>query len=327
MLAEWYETLKARKWMKKNVPFLYSWHAYVGNECKLFLAFKKPQTVSEVATTHGLPEDLLQSWVEIGVAIRHLKKTSSNSYQVKRLKLFPNKGSLSGALLKEMMELHIPSLLAYPDLMTAKDKLTFDHDKHGDTVAKTSRLIETIAFPNYKKIIKEKDVSSILDIGCGYGGYLQRIARHKDDVHMHGLDFNPQVVKQAEKACKEYSNIEIFRADVNEWEPTNQKYDLIMLNNVMHYISPSKRSKLLLRVSKWLKKEGHIVIITPFKYSRHGKEFSAAFNSFFHAQSNLYSLPSEAEVKKIVKQIRMEIKELKPIIKEGSWYITVLEQR
>ncbi|WP_100405842.1 class I SAM-dependent methyltransferase [Bacillus solitudinis] len=327
MLGEWRETIKARKWLKKNIPFLYSWHAYVGNELKLFKAFKHPKTVDEVANNLSVPKDLLKSWVDVGVAINHLKKKSSESFQVRKLQLLPKRGSLSGALLKEMMELHIPSLLSYPDLMKTNTKRHFDHQKHGDVVARTSRLIETIAYPIYKKLIKEGEISSIVDVGCGHAGYLQKVAEEQPNIEMVGIDNHPLVVQRATEACGSFSNIKIIHADLHEWAPTNQKNDLVMLNNIMHYIDLDKRESLLSRVSKWTHKKGKIIIITPVRNAQYGKEFSATFNSFFSAHSNLHPLPNQTELETIAANIGMKISQFNPLIKTGSWYIAVFEHK
>jgi hypothetical protein len=64
----------------------------------------------------------------------------------------PKEESSSGVILKEMMELHIPSLLTYPDMMRNSNRNRFDSEKHADTVAQTSRLLEVIALPKIAKL-------------------------------------------------------------------------------------------------------------------------------------------------------------------------------
>ena len=327
MAFEWVETIRAQKWMKKNIPFLYSWHAYVGHELNLFHEFKQSKSIDEVAESTSVSKELLKSWVEVGVSIRHLKKKSNETYQTRKLKILPKSGSLSGALLKEMMELHIPSLLAYPELMKSQSKLDFNAEKHGDTVAKTSRLIESIAYPKFKKMIKEDKVSSIIDVGCGYAGYLQNIAKDHRKIQMVGIDNHPVVAEKAKENCEAFSNIDIVHADVNEWAPANKENDMVMINNVMHYIEPSIRVDFLSKISQWIHKKGKLIIITPVKNTPYGKEFSAVFNSFFSAHSNLYTLPEQEEFERIAEKLSMKISRFEPIIKEGSWYIAVLEHK
>lgn len=327
MISEWYEMIKARKWMKKNIPFLYAWHAYVGHELDLFEAFKKSQTISYVANKQDISKDLLQSWIEVGVAINHLKERKSGRYKVNRRLLLPKRNSLSGTLLKEMMELHIPSLLSYPELLKTKSKIEFDDKKHGEVVARTSRLIEAIAYPNYKNLINNGNVKSIIDVGCGHGGYLQRIAQEYPHIKMVGIDKHPHVVESAEKVCESLENVNIIHADVNEWNPPSKENDLVMMNNIMHYVAPDKRFDLVAKMSKWLHKTGKIIIITPVRNSEHGKEFSAVFNSFFSAHSNLHTLPTKTDLETIANKLGMRMRQFDPIIKEGSWYVAVIENK
>ena len=44
-----------------------------------------------------------------------------------------------------------------------------------------------------KKIISNKNISSLLDIGCGYGAFLHKIIQERPDIACHGFDPNPSV--------------------------------------------------------------------------------------------------------------------------------------
>ena len=44
-----------------------------------------------------------------------------------------------------------------------------------------------------KKIISNKNISSLLDIGCGYGAFLHKIIQKRPDIACHGFDPNPSV--------------------------------------------------------------------------------------------------------------------------------------
>ncbi|PUB08469.1 hypothetical protein [Paenisporosarcina sp. OV554] len=131
---------KARLWMKRNVLFLYSWHAYVGYELDLFKAFERGVKVADVADAYQIDEILLNQWTNVGVSIGHLKPMSRKRYKTEAMWKLPRPKaeSSSGVILKEMMELHIPSLLTYPDMMRNRNCNHFDSEKHADTVAQTS---------------------------------------------------------------------------------------------------------------------------------------------------------------------------------------------
>ncbi|WP_227396934.1 class I SAM-dependent methyltransferase [Jeotgalibacillus aurantiacus] len=324
MIKELNNMWKARTWMKTNVPFLYSWHAYVGFELGLFDAFKRPVRVEDVADAYQLETDLLAQWVEVGLSLKHLKRDTKGRVQIARAWKLPGSkkdSPSSGDLLKEMMELHIPSLLSYPELMTEKKRHHFDSEKHGSTVAKTSTLLELLAFHLINRNVKKHNVSSILDIGCGEAGYLIKLSKKHPDVKLTGIEINQEVAESAEKATRSYDNIQIVHEDIHQYTP-DQNYSYVMVNNLLHYINPEKREHFFKRLNELTEDQGIITIISPLQKARHGQQFSSAFNSFFMTFDNLYPIPSEEELNLIAENTGFRSEKPVPIIREGGWFIT-----
>lgn len=314
---------RARNWMKRNESFLKTWHAYVGYEMNLFKQFERAKTVQEVALESGVHEDLLQCWVEVGSSIKHLRTRPNNRYRTSRkhcAEFLTTDGNEVGALLKEMMELHMPTLLAYPHYMRSNDRAHFNHEKYGDVVAQTSSLLEKFAVRRIIKMVKEKKVTRIIDIGCGYGGYLRKLADAFPHIEMIGVDVNEQVVDYANEAAKEYDNITFIVGDASSWTPETDKADLILLHNLFHYLEPTSRTQLIDHLSTWLEEEGIISVITPVNEAEFGRAFSSAFNSFFTAHSNLYALPKQREIESMAKTSGLYLSNLDPIVREGGWY-------
>lgn len=328
MIGEMVKVWRARTWMKKNVPFLYSWHAYVGYEMDLFESFTKPASIQEVALAKNIEMDLLEQWVEVGITIKHMKRvedkkvTTRNRWKLPTSKRDPHS---SGILLKEMMELHIPALLSYPQLLRNQTKQHFNSDVHGSTVAKTSILLERFAFPKVQKAIKKYNVNSILDLGCGEGGYVKRIGDRYPDKRMVGIEIHEAVAKAAGESLSDYENIEILCEDLHEYEP-NQLFDMIMANNLFHYIDPSERLQFFEKASTWLEKEGLFFVLTPMQKSKHGQQFSSAFNSFFMTFQNLYPIPSQKEMETLAGKTHFKVESVEPIVKEGGWYVMIFRK-
>ncbi|MBM7551734.1 class I SAM-dependent methyltransferase [Thalassobacillus pellis] len=323
MKSEWTNAMQARKWMKKNEAFLYSWHAYVGSEMDLFEAFRHPATVEEVSYKTNYPEDLLEAWVNVGVALKHLKKKKHNRFRTSKKRcssLMENNGPGVPALLKEMMELHLPTLLAYPKIMRSHKRTTFDHEEYGGVVAETSALLEHFAIRKIKRKVREQSVRTIVDLGCGHGGYLRKLARNFPDIKMIGVDINEKVIESAKLQSKDYPNLSFEVGDLEEWSYDDGQVDMILLHNVFHYVHPEERGDLLQKINGNLKEEGLISVITPLNETEYGEAFSSAFNSFFVAHSNLYALPKQSELEKLTDKGSMKVLDLDPIIKEGSWF-------
>jgi cyclopropane fatty-acyl-phospholipid synthase-like methyltransferase len=130
---------------------------------------------------------------------------------------------------------------------------------------------------------------------------------------------NEEVAEEAKRNCREQEQIEILCKDVQEWRPES-KVDFVMLNNILHYISPKKRITLFKNINEWLNRKGTLSIVTPIHNSKHGGQFSSVFNSFFTAFDNLYPLPSSGDLEELARQAGLKVEKMKPVIKEGGWY-------
>ncbi|TWT13449.1 trans-aconitate 2-methyltransferase [Planomicrobium sp. CPCC 101079] len=314
--------LKARMYMKRNEPFLYSWHAYVGYELDLFKAFERPVTKFDVADALQLDEALLEQWVSVGVSIGHLKEAGRNRYKTwNAWKLPKPKGqNSSGVLLKEMMELHIPTLLSYPEMMREGKRRHFDEEKHAPTVAETSRLLEVLAMPKMAKQLKEKKGGNVLDIGCGEAGYIKKLAERFPSTQFTGIEISPTVTETAKKLTEGMANIKIENADLWKYVPEKPQ-DLILMNNVIHYIDLEDRQKLYHQLAGWLNKDGVLSIVTPIAGSSDSPPFANVFNSFFSSFDNLYRLPTTEELAEWGAEAGLTMLGIHTVIKEGSWYI------
>ncbi|OIU70419.1 class I SAM-dependent methyltransferase [Rossellomorea aquimaris] len=329
MIAEMAKVWRARTWMKKNVPFLYSWHAYVGYEMELFESFKKPASIQEVALAKNVEMDLLEQWVEVGITLKHLKRHSKGRVKVKNGWKLPSSKKetfSSGVLLKEMMELHIPALLSYPSLLRNQTRQHFNSDLHGSTVAKTSILLERFAFPKLQKVMKKSKVNSVLDLGCGEGGYIRRLADRYPKKKMVGIEIHEGVAREAEDQLQSYENVDIECCDLHEYEP-QQAFDMVMANNLFHYIDPSERLQFFEKASDWLEKKGLFFVLTPMQKSKHGQQFSSAFNSFFMTFQNLHPIPSQKEMETLAKKTGFKVVSVEPIVKEGGWYALCFKKK
>ncbi|MFY4776707.1 class I SAM-dependent methyltransferase [Metabacillus sp. RGM 3146] len=166
----------------------------------------------------------------------------------------------------------------------------------------------------------------MIDVGCGHGGYLQKLSAVYPDLQMLGIEVNEEVAKEAGSRCRECTNIRVECADAIEYHP-KEKTDYVMMNNLLHYLSPEMRKALFIQMTQWLGKEGIISIITPIQNSRHGKQFSSAFNSFFAAFDNLYPVPEKSDLKEIADLIHMKMTDFRPVVKEGSWYFLTMKRK
>ncbi|MCE7794390.1 class I SAM-dependent methyltransferase [Salipaludibacillus sp. CUR1] len=327
-MSELNRFIHARHWMKSNENFLTTWHAHVGYKLDLFHHFAENTSVSQVADQCSIDLPLLIRWVEVGLEVGHLKKSIRGKIKAKKkmVKYASAHSSESvGILLREMMELHIPALLEYPELMKTGERITYLEDKFAEVVAETSTLLEKAAVPPVLKWIKKEQPNSIVDMGCGYGGYLKNIHDRFPDIELQGVEINKQVCEKAEAALN--GAVPVYNGDMVEFiESFNNKVDLVMAHNLLYYFPKEEREELYTKISRILNKGGSVTFITPVMEAKYGQTFTTAFNTFMTVHDNLYPLPTLDEIKRDSKKAKLKVKEVTPLIKEGGWYLVTLRK-
>ncbi|MCM3713982.1 class I SAM-dependent methyltransferase [Alkalihalobacillus oceani] len=327
MITEYLRLWNARKWMKQNEPFLPTWHAHLGYSLDLFHHFSKGASVEEVAARNNWNQDLLQRWVDVGIVLGHLKMKRNGKIKPKRqLVKYVSKESPNsvGILIKEMMELHIPTMLSYRDLIQGKE-VTFFEENYSDTVARTSALLETIAFPKVASSVKKEKVTSVFDIGTGYGGYLRRLKETNQELELCGIEVDETVAAKAWEELTD-SGIEIIAGDIDQYE-TAKTFQMVMMNNLLYYFSQEERQKLFIKANRLLEPKGTLLIISPLVHSKHGQAFASAFNSFMSAHEKMYPVPSARELTEYGRKAKFRLKKMTPIIREGGWYLLVFKKK
>jgi SAM-dependent methyltransferase len=320
--------LQARKWMKTNENFLSTWHAHVGYTLDLFHCFRKYRSVDHVAENRDFNRALLKRWIEVGLEVGHLKKSITGKIKAKR-KLIKyasaNSPESVGVLLREMMELHLPTLLKYPDLLKNNERIEYLEEHFANVVAETSTLLEKVSISPILKIVKKNKPATIIDLGCGYGGYLKFIQNRFPAIALNGVEINEKVANQARNVLNEQAKI--YCADMVTFiEKYSFKADMVMVHNLLYYFAPEERPELFEKMASIMNQGGIITFIHPVNGAKHGQTFTAAFNTFMTAHKNLYPLPTIKDMKRSSKKAGLKIMTIKPLIREGGWYLITMKK-
>ncbi len=316
----------ARKWMKQTEPFLMTWHAHLGYSLNLFQYFKKPETVENIANKYDLDEVLLSRWVEVGIAVGHLKKKSKKKIQSKReMVTYLTKESERsvGILLEEMFELHIPTLLNYKKELVRQEETM--STPVASMVAETSKLLEAVTLPKVASLLKKQKSKTVLDVGCGLGGYMMTLAKQFPTIQFHGVEIDQDVCRRANEE-NSFENVSIDQGDFKEMR-FRKGYHTVMLNNILYYFTVVERLALIKKATDVLRKKGEMILITPLADGKHGKRFASAFNSFMTAHNEMHPLPTRKEVAYMAKQANVKVVEERALIKEGGWYLIRLKKK
>ena len=133
----------------------------------------------------------------------------------------------------------------------------------------------------YKKIINKLNLqhSRILEIGCGNGYLLKRIANNSNSQCL-GIDFGIQ--------SKNFKNLKFLREKIENTDKIRKfKPDIIILNNIIEHLNDFNSIKNLFKV---LKKKVKIIVITPDGESSARNKFNL-FWSGYHSPRHSFIFP------------------------------------
>ena len=107
-----------------------------------------------------------------------------------------------------------------------------------------------------------KEGQNILDVGCGFGGDLQKW--HKCGVNMNMCDPEPSAITEARMRAKNmHLRVNFYEGDIHNCP--NRKFDVVCFNFSLHYIFASKDVffSSIKEIKKRMKPSGVLVGIIP----------------------------------------------------------------
>lgn len=121
---------------------------------------------------------------------------------------------------------------------------------------KTKWRLESMNYAYYNDLIRDR--KRILDIGCGYG-FLSFYLHYKNEERIiSGIDYDEEKITIAQNSYNKNSNLNFHHEDIMLKKFTS--YEVIFLNDVLHYLSEKKQLILLERCAGSLS-EGGILLI------------------------------------------------------------------
>ncbi|MDO8668798.1 MAG: glycosyltransferase [Candidatus Buchananbacteria bacterium] len=109
-----------------------------------------------------------------------------------------------------------------------------------------------------KNLVSKND--AILDYGCG-GGELVSLL-NSSGYNAYGYDVSEAMINQAK--AKQKLAARFMSGDLNQIQ---DKYDLIVMDNVIEHIAPDEMKATLLKLKNILTDKGRLLVITPHRFS------------------------------------------------------------
>jgi 2-polyprenyl-3-methyl-5-hydroxy-6-metoxy-1,4-benzoquinol methylase len=98
----------------------------------------------------------------------------------------------------------------------------------------------------------------ILDIGCGYGYIDYALYFASKQRNITAIDYDEEKISVAENCFSKDENINFFSCDVMNFN--FEKYDAIIMSDVLHYLDTPAQQILLNRCCESLNKDGVLII-------------------------------------------------------------------
>lgn len=162
------------------------------------------------------------------------------------------------------------------------------------------------------RYIKNKN-AKILEVGPGNGNLLSAM-KLKGYENLYGIDFKDNAFKDLEK-----KGIKTALSNIEEGNPFNEKFDVVIMNNVIeHFLNPFN---VLRNLKKSLSKDGKIILITPNSNAIELLLFKNYWAGF-HAPRHIY-LFNDKNIRLLAQGLDFLKVIVKPIVDPGQWSISI----
>lgn len=99
----------------------------------------------------------------------------------------------------------------------------------------------------------------VLDIGCGYGNYIEALSTRFKGIQITGIELQENVCQETKTRFKDIPHIEIINQNIFDFHPEG-KLDLILLNYVLFYFGLEEKERLFTQLYDQLATNGSILV-------------------------------------------------------------------
>lgn len=109
-----------------------------------------------------------------------------------------------------------------------------------------------------------QNTHNVLEIGCGIGTQTELLAKFLTNGKVTSIDISPKSIEIAKQRLKNYNQVSLIAADIITLDFTpKEKFDAIVLPDVIEHIPLESHFKLFQKLRSLLKDAGFIVIHIP----------------------------------------------------------------
>lgn len=146
------------------------------------------------------------------------------------------------------------------DLLPLKSLIKTGDVDHADWAYRpVLGMLSSSRFRLIKKMLVEKHVERLLEIGYGSGIFLPELAKHAEKVC--GVDIHDNATEVAEKLLEFNVKAELISCGAEEMKWENDSFDFVVAVSTLEFVSDL--DKVCREVKRILKPNGSFMIVTP----------------------------------------------------------------
>jgi uncharacterized protein len=161
----------------------------------------------------------------------------------------------------------------------------------------------------FQELVPQK--ARVLDLGCGYGFLCYMLQFLSEERIITGVDYDEEKITIAQHGYLRTERLNFVCSDIVTYPL--EKYDVIMLNDVLHYLTPDKQHLVLANVFRALNPGGKVIIRegnTDLTVKHRGTKLSELFSvkllRFNKANSPLHFISGEL-IRNFATQYNLEV--------------------
>jgi ubiquinone/menaquinone biosynthesis C-methylase UbiE len=109
------------------------------------------------------------------------------------------------------------------------------------------------------KYVNLPEKSNVLDLGCGTGRLLDRLANHFPDLRGTGLDFSPEMLRQARQLNRHHPRLIYVQGNAEALPFADSQFDAVF--NTLSFLHYPKPEQVFSEVSRVLNSGGHFYLV------------------------------------------------------------------
>jgi len=279
-----------------------------GLRAGLLEALREPVTEAELAARLNAAPDLLAAWLRAAEAQGFVRR-HDGAFELApftRWLLDAPEAPALRALLDQAALGWAPRFEDLPRLLKGAERPLYGASaEEGPRMATAWRFLEERAVRALGHIPGVRNARRVLDVGCGHGTMLAAFLARYRDAQGVGVERDLFVAEAARRQLREAGverRGEIVAGDFMTADLHRGSFDLILVDNSLHYFSPAQHAALFRRVLAHLSPGGVLalqtVVVSGDTLGRllGGSSLAASFDLYLRCHRNLYGLPDLARV-------------------------------